>query len=156
MKPCLALHAWLCAQHCCTCQPGAQRSTFPSQPQRRQLVQLLWLANPADVSQHCSAPIPAQACPHPLWGWGVLVTTTDVPLLHSPALPLQQHYGSIPAGLRETAQRRWAQGISGKVWDVICMQKMAYSSFSTPTNSSSALCLPRIPLLHLGSAWGKQ
>lgn len=36
------------------------------------------------------------------------------------------------------------------------MQKMAYSSSCTPTNSSSAVCLPHIPLLHLGSAWGKQ
>lgn len=46
--------------------------------------------------------------------------------------------------------------ISGKGWDVICMQKMAYSSFSTPTNGNSAFCLPHIPLLHLGSAWDKQ
>lgn len=36
------------------------------------------------------------------------------------------------------------------------MQKMAYSSFSTLTNSSSALCLPSILLPYLGFAWDKQ
>lgn len=87
--------AWLC-------MPGSvlsaaapaslehREAPFHPKPQRRQLVQLLGLANPAEVSQHCTAPL-SHACPHPLWGWGVLVTTMDVPLPLSPALPLQQH-----------------------------------------------------------------
>lgn len=85
------------------------RGTFSSEPRRRQLVQLLWLANPVlEVSQHCTAPL-SHACPHPLWGWGVLVTTMDVPLLHSPALPLE-HYSSIPAGLRADSMEQTDSG----------------------------------------------
>lgn len=90
-------------------QPGAQRGTFSSEPRRRQLVQLLWLANPVlEVSQHYTAPL-SHACLHPLWGWGVLVTTMDVPLSHSPALPLE-HYSSIPAGLRADSMEQTDSG----------------------------------------------
>lgn len=107
-----------------------------------------------EVSQHCNAPL-SHACHIPC-GVGAF---WQPPWMSLCPIPLHCPWSTTAASLQasgQIAQSRWTQGISGEGWDVICMQKMAYSSFSTLTNSSSALCLPSIPLLHLGSVWGKQ